>query len=185
MTKRFPDPAIQSIHDNYINHTVRGYYEKHGDVYRNPHEPRVRAAIIEGMERLHRPPGRVLDLACGSGEATLALVELGWSVHGIDPYTGKIYRERTRLQPESVTFEQVAAGWISERRYDLIVCSYAMHLVDKSRLPILCFRLSEISPLLMVVSPHKRPEIKSGWGWQLNFGFIREKVHLKLYNKCL
>ena len=186
MTRLYRSQSRQrAIREEYVQHTVRAYYEKHGNTYRNPHEPQVKAAILEGMRRLARPPGSVLDLACGSGEATLALVELGWAVHGVDPYTGNAYRERTRLEPEEMTFEDVAAGRLAGRSYDLVVCSYAMHLVEESRLPLLCHRLSEISPELMIVSPHKRPLINNQWGWSLIFEFIQERVHVRAYHKLM
>ena len=188
MTRLFHDRRVHSpekvaIREKYVRDTVRGYYEKHGSSYRNPHEPQVRRAIIEAMDSLAIAPGRVLDLACGSGEASLALVELGWSVYAVDPYSGAAFRERLRLDPEPLSFEEIAAGLISDRRYDLIVCSYAMHLVPLSRLPLLAFRLKEISPLLMTVSPHKRPSIKQEWGWSQRFQFVKERVRVAVYDR--
>jgi SAM-dependent methyltransferase len=38
--------------------------------------------LFEGPQALH--PGRVLDLGCGMGRATIYLAQLGWKATGID-----------------------------------------------------------------------------------------------------
>src|SRR5437763_911706 len=76
---------------------------------------------------------RVLDLACGSGEATLALRELGaGTIDGVDPYTGAAYQARTGQPAEELSFEAIAGGALDGRHYNLVVCSYALHLLEPS-----------------------------------------------------
>jgi len=78
----------------------------------------------------------VLDLAAGSGEVTLLLRERGVSrVDGIDPYTAEAYRQRTNQEAEPLTFADIAAGSLAGRRYSLIVCSFALHLLRKIKAP--------------------------------------------------
>ena len=125
----------------------------------------------------------VLDLACGSGEVTLTLQVMGAKqVDGIDPYTYKAFEQRTGQPCERLTFEAIAQGEISTRQYSLVVCSFAMHLVAASWLPMLCMQLKQISPALLILTPHKRPDIKSAWGWTLREEVMQDRVRARLYD---
>jgi hypothetical protein len=146
---------------------VAGFYAGHGQEYCNPHEPLVRRAVLESVRRWGLDLSSVLDLACGSGEATLPLLECGGTVAGADPYTAEAYQRRTGLPAAILTFEQVAAGALRGRQYSLVVCSYAMHLLEESRLPGLAMELALLTPTLLILTPHKRPVIRREWGWML------------------
>src|SRR5687768_12165034 len=112
-------PALRKA---YERHGVQAFYRQFGDQYRNPHEPAVREALRLAIERWDVDLGHVLDLACGSGEVTLALRGLGHTaVEGIDPYTHKAYTERTGSMAEAYTFEQIAAGALAGRSYSTII----------------------------------------------------------------
>ena len=174
-----PEEALRHL---YERHGVEGYYAQFGDQYRNPHEQRVRAALHAAVAAWQPDLSRVLDLACGSGEATLALHELGaGSVDGIDPYTAGAYQARTGRLSENFTFEAIAAGALAGRRYSLVVCSYALHLLEPSRLPRLAYELSRLAPSLLILTPHKRPAIRPEWGWQLAGEQVVERVRARLY----
>lgn len=166
------------VRDEYDRLGVDGYYRAHAADYRNPHEDAVAEAIrraAAGLDLSH-----VLDLACGSGEATLVLRALGAArVDGMDPYTGPAYRDRTGQDAEAIAFADIAAGALGERRWSLIVCSYAMHLVEESRLPVLALRLAEVAPALLIVTPHKRPDLR--WGWTLAREDRWDRVRTRLY----
>jgi SAM-dependent methyltransferase len=163
---------------------VAGYYARFGAGYRNPHERAVRAALRAAAARWSLPLGRVLDLACGSGEATLALQELGaGQIDGIDPYTYAAYAARTGRPAERHSFEQIAAGALAGRHYDTIVCSYALHLVEPSRLPALALQLSLIAAHLVVLTPHKRPAIQPAWGWSLADELVLDRVRARHYRQ--
>src|SRR5258708_36597526 len=143
MAKDAAAPASgESIRGNYERFGVQAFYERAGDSYRNPHEPAIREALKQSLERWQPELNNVLDLACGSGEVTLALREAdGAHIIGIDPYTGAAYFERTGQQAEAITFEQISMGILVERRYSLIVCSFPLHLVEKSRIPLVAHQL--------------------------------------------
>ena len=174
-----PEEALRHL---YERHGVEGYYAQFGDQYRNPHEQRVRAALHAAVAAWQPDLSRVLDLACGSGEATLALREVGaGSVDGIDPYTAGAYQSRTGRPSENFTFEAIAAGALAGRRYSLVVCSYALHLLEPSRLPRLAYELSRLAPGLLILTPHKRPLIRPEWGWQLAGEQVVERVRARLY----
>lgn len=169
-----------SIRSQYEKHGALEFYRAFGSVYRNPHEPAIADAIGLATRRWPLDLANVLDLACGSGEVTLALrVSGGARVVGVDPYTGAAYYERTGQVAQPLTFEEIAAGALDEQQYTTIVCSYALHLVEESRLPLLMWQLAGLSPSLLVLSPHKRPEIHTHW--KLHGEFIHERVHTRLY----
>jgi len=49
---------------------------------------------------------------------------------------------------------------------EMVVCSFALHLVKTpSELFSLLWELSTKAKWFIVLAPHKRPEIKDGWGW--------------------
>jgi SAM-dependent methyltransferase len=174
--------AIRPIRQAYKQHGVHGYYEQFGDAYRNPHEPAIHSTFQEGLSRWQVDLSRVLDLACGSGEITLALLEAGCTeIDGIDPYTAEAYRARTGRRAETFTFEQIAEGVLEGRRYSLIVCSYALHLLPTSRLPVLAYQLTRIASALIVLTPHKRPNLRPAWGWRLADELVLARVRMRWY----
>ncbi|KAI0667599.1 hypothetical protein C8Q78DRAFT_312476 [Trametes maxima] len=72
-----------SMRDNYTEHGVDEYYQKVGATYRNPHFPGVKNCLFLWLNRwwrLRQPHIEdkkffVFDMACGSGEATVAIME--------------------------------------------------------------------------------------------------------------
>ena len=173
---------FESIRHQYERYGPQGYYEQFGARYRNPHELAVRHAIHAAAAAWSLDLTRVLDLACGSGEASLALRELGAAaVDGVDPYTGAAYQARTGQSAEAFSFEAIAGGALDGRHYSLIVCSYALHLLAPSRLPRLAFQLSRVAGALLVLTPHKRPNLRPEWGWTLAGESVVERVRARWY----
>ncbi|KAI0061666.1 hypothetical protein BV25DRAFT_1992014 [Artomyces pyxidatus] len=80
---------LTSMRDNYAQHGVDDYYRKVGATYRNPHYPGVRQCLFSWFtnwwQREHLSldtDGPVIfDMACGSGEVTVALQE--WWIRGL------------------------------------------------------------------------------------------------------
>jgi SAM-dependent methyltransferase len=189
MSRPNDQPAVSwedaAIRAGYEQYGVEGFYQRFGGSYRNPHERAIRATLKAAAARWDLPLDRVLDLACGSGEVTLALRELGCSViDGIDPYTYHAYAERTGRVAEPITFEQIAAGAIAGRSYSTIVCSFALHLVALSRLPALAVQLSLIGTALLVLTPHKRPQLRPEWGWICADELLIERVRARYYRRA-
>jgi hypothetical protein len=165
---------------------VEAYYRRHAATYRNPHEDAVRAALGHAVVDWTLDLSHVLDLAAGSGEATLGLRELGAArVDAIDPFTAEAYRARTGALCEPLDFASVAAGALAGRRYSLIVCSFAMHLCEPSRLPALTQQLSFIGPGLLILTPHKRPVLRREWGWELVDERVTQRVRARLYRSTV
>jgi hypothetical protein len=173
---------MQAIRHEYERHGATAFYRNSGRAYRNPHEPQVRRSIASAVERWKPDLSRVLDLAAGSGEATLALRELGaGNIDGVDPYTAEAYERRTGKTAEVLSFEDVAAGALSGRQYSLIVCSFALHLCQASRLPTVAYQLSLVAPSLLILTPHKRPHLRREWGWGLVGEELIERVRSRFY----
>ncbi len=175
------DAAIRAAYQQY---GVEGFYQRFGGSYRNPHERVIRATLQAAVARWDLPLASVLDLACGSGEVTLVLRALGCAaIDGIDPYTHQAYSERTGQAAERFTFEQIAAGALAGRSYGTIVCSFALHLVELSRLPVLAAQLSLIGAALLILTPHKRPQLRPEWGWQCAGELLIERVRARYYRR--
>jgi hypothetical protein len=173
------EPAVRAAYERY---GVQGYYARFGATYRNPHERAICSALGTAIARWHIPLDRVLDLACGSGEATLAIRELGANIiDGVDPYTYDAYAERTGRTAERLTFEQIAAGALAGRHYDTVICSFAMHLAEPSRLPALALQISLVADHLLILTPHKRPALKPEWGWSLAGELVVDRVRARYY----
>ena len=176
-------PAAQpSVRGEYEKHGADNYYRRFGRDYRNPHEPIVRESIRVATETWPLDLAHVLDLAAGSGEATLALTALGAGrVDATDPYTHEAYESRVGSPPQRLSFEDIAAGALAGRTYSLIVCSFALHLCESSRLPAVAYQLSLVAPDLLVLTPHKRPVLPSEWGWTLTGERVVERVRSRWY----
>lgn len=56
---------------------------------------------------------------------------------------------------EPHSFEDVAAGALAGRNFTLVVCSFALHLLDESWLPALATQLALVSDALLILTPHK------------------------------
>ncbi|KZT56438.1 hypothetical protein CALCODRAFT_524292 [Calocera cornea HHB12733] len=106
-----------------------------------------------------------------------------------DPFTAPAYTARTSRHCTPLSFADVADGCMpslvagDEGRsgdvasgeapdatmmpqiIDMVVSSFALHLCTPSELFALLYELSRKSTWLVVLAPHKKPEIKPGWGW--------------------
>jgi len=174
-----PEPAIRT---EYEKHGVEGFYRESGALYRNPHEAELRRVLDVVVREWKLDLSKVLDLAAGSGEVTLALREMGvGEIEGVDPFTFEAYESRTGLRAGRETFEEIAAGAFAGRDYSLIVCSFAMHLVEESRLAGLAQQLSQIGSRLLILTPHKRPVLRREWGWELENERVMHRVRARLY----
>jgi SAM-dependent methyltransferase len=171
------------IRPQYEAHGVTGFYEQFGATYSNPHEPQIKVLLEKLIPAWSLDLSSVLDLACGSGEVSSVILEYGGQVTGIDPFTFEAYRARTGLEAERFSFEDIANGALEGRHFSLIVCSFALHLVEVSRLPTVAFQLAQVSETLLILTPHKRPYLKAEWGWKPESETLETRVRARLYRK--
>jgi hypothetical protein len=76
--------------------------------------------------------------------------------------------------------EDIQKGKLRNKKYSTIICSYALHLADKSILHDLFWELSMISKYLIIISPNKNP-IVSDDSWELIEEFRNGKCKIKIY----
>lgn len=175
---------------------VRGYYEKSGSEYKNPHDKALCRCIRKAMAHWEGKGhvcvsklSSVLDVACGSGEATLALrscVGIGeCAFFATDPYTHAAYSKRVGAPAMKHSFKDISQGLLGDKKYSLIVSSFALHLMSKSLLWACLTQLSERAPLLLVCTPHKRPHITENMGWTLLGEVYEERVRARLYKSTV
>lgn len=173
---------MKPIRPLYEEYGSDGYYRQFGAKYRNPHEPIIGRCLQDAVGRWSLDLTHVLDLACGSGEATLALQQLGATTCiGIDPYTSDAYQARTGTPAHSYSFTDITNGALNPTQFSLIVCSFALHLEEPSRLHALCYQLTQHAPALLVLTPHKKPHLKPEWGWILQDETLLERVRTRYY----
>lgn len=145
------------IRDQYSELGIEGYYLEKGDTYQNPHASRVVAHIDLLLERGYWLTN-VLDLCCGNGLVTRTLEERGYCrTVGCDPFLYRQYVWRTECPCLKYDFKDIAKGKLSGK-YNFIICSYGLHLCERSLLPFVFYQLARISAFLIVISPNKRPE---------------------------
>ncbi len=182
------DPAnrpLKAIRHLYEEHGAESYYREHADGYANPHFPQIEALISANLQRLDCSGG-VLDFSAGGGEVTLALHKNGVeNITGCDPFTFDLYKKNTGRPCLHHSFKDVIKG-AAPGHYSLIISSFALHLCPASDLFPLVWNLLQAAPLLVVITPHKRPELEKLPGielvWEDDTCTERgKKVRLKAY----
>jgi SAM-dependent methyltransferase len=108
---------------------------------------------------LASPPARVLDVGCGEGALTRALIARGYDARGIDPKA-----------PEGPAFERVALEDLRvERRYDVAIAVVSLHHV--ADLPAAVERLADaiVPGGLLLVDEFDREQLDpptTAWLWR-------------------
>eukprot|EP00834_Sanchytrium_tribonematis_P005559 NODE_345_length_9042_cov_0.258973.p4 type:complete len:189 gc:universal NODE_345_length_9042_cov_0.258973:1331-765(-) len=153
------------MHTINYSHGVDVFYIEKGDSYRNPHEERV-LKVIKSMHKkfnLQKYTGtRILDLACGSGEASIALSQVCTNLQFtfIDPYTKNALSQRiSNSTCHNISFMDIVNGSLNEIQPDsfhLIVISYAFHLIPQNIEKLFTMEISLHCNYLLLIHPHKR-----------------------------
>jgi hypothetical protein len=169
-----------SIHDS-----PEDFY-LHCDTYKNPHSKKFGPIIKKVIKWLpfnlilESQNYPVLDLACGTGEVTIQLMDN--NIHhivGIDPFLATSYSERTSKPVLQNSFEDIYQKRIILERYSIVFCSYALHLCED--LHALLEILKCYTQYLCVLTPHGLPIIPIESGWIRNFDFKYSNVKVYLY----
>jgi SAM-dependent methyltransferase len=106
--------------------TVDGYriwsatYDEPGNPLIEVEEPVVR----EILDRI--PPGRALDVACGTGRHTQHLGRLGHRVLGVDSSPDMLARARTRVPGAGLVSGDLHRLPVPDEAADLVVCALAL-----------------------------------------------------------
>lgn len=154
--------AIRPLYDEL---GVDGYYRDHAEAYENPHFPEIRTLLLRNLHRIDTR--RVLDFAAGGGEATRVLAAAGaGEICGCDPYTFALYEKNTGRPCLRLSFKDVIRKGLPGP-YSAVVSSFALHLCPAKELFPLAWNLFQATPLLVVLSPHKRPALENLPGVEL------------------
>jgi len=163
MTTKSRAPKIRPL---YEEHGAEGYYREFSDDYENPHLQQIRALLERNYARFDCS-GQVLDFAAGGGEVASVLQSLGTkNMIGCDPFTHALFERKTGLPCLRHDFKDVIRNGLSGQ-YSLIVSSFAMHLCPAKDLFSLTWNLLQAAPLLVIITPHKRPELEKLQGIEL------------------
>jgi hypothetical protein len=197
----------------YQQQGVDGFYQSEGHQYHNPHEFGIIEMMHEMMQVLehtvgHRLKGPFLDLCCGSGEVTEALLKQGYPLDQIkasDPYTYEAYEKRIAKPCEKWNFIEISQGQIladlsksslskslgstpssvvqekATKPFQCVICSFALHLCPLDLLDHVLYQLSLCSDYLIILTPHKKPDIQDHWLLLEERYSIEERVRGRLY----
>lgn len=177
----------KSIRPLYEAHGAEGYYREHGEEYENPHFPEIKTLIERNIPRFDC--AAVLDFAAGGGEVTRVLQGSGvTNITGCDPFTHCLFEQKTGLPCLRHSFKDVIRGSLAGQHYSMVVSSFALHLCPPKDLYSLSWQLFQVAPLLVVLTPHKRPALETLPGIELAWeDFVttdREKmVRLRAYRR--
>jgi SAM-dependent methyltransferase len=155
--------------------------------YSNPHSSKFKEIIRRLLDWLPldlkiTPQTPILDLACGSGQVTKALLENGIDdIIGMDPYLSDQYLRETNKVVYQNSFDDLISGVLILPKTSLVICSYALHLC-LHRLDDLLLVLQQSSSYLCIISPHGLPIINEETsGWRQLFTFKYSNIKTSLY----
>jgi hypothetical protein len=179
--KARPFESISAIRTEYEDMGVEDFYKKKGDEYYNPHLQYIKESIKKIVYDNIIDLSKVLDLATGTGEVTNILNELGfYNIEATDPYLYKEYEDNTGYKCMKYSFQDIQQGKLRDKKYSSIICSYGLHLANKSILHDLFWELSMISEYLVIISPNKRPDVSND-SWVLDNEFTIGKSKIRIY----
>jgi hypothetical protein len=177
---------MKKIRPLYDEHGAEGYYRSFADTYENPHFPEIKALLEHNFSKFDC--SAVLDFAAGGGEVTQVLQNLGVrDITGCDPFTYDLFEKNTRCACLRLSFMDVIKNGLPGR-YSTIFSSFALHLCPVKDLFSLSWKLFEAAPVLVVLTPHKRPELEKLQGIELLLEDVvsterGKKVRLKAYKR--
>lgn len=149
---------MKPIRKEYEDLGVDGFYKKSGWHYTNPHEPQIAILLEQNKSNINYE--KTLDFCCGSGEVTASLAEMGFeNTTGSDPYTRQAFKKRTGKKALSLSFDEVIRKGLPEK-YTAVIASFALHLCPPEKLFPLAMQIFESTTQLVVITPHKRPELE-------------------------
>lgn len=177
---------MDSIRSKYKQFGVKDFYAFHGGDYKNPHEPAIRESIDFIYNNWDLNFSKVLDLASGKGEVTKALEANGVTdIEASDGYLATEYTKSTGRKCYAMTFDDIIKGSLRGKNYSLVICSYALHLLEESKLPMFLLQLPQITDNLLILSPHKKPYIKENWGWELEKEIEIDRVRSRYFTSTI
>lgn len=180
LIKRFEDYSIRS---EYEKSSPEEYYKNKSQEYSNPHKDRINKCL-DYLNKNYKI-GNFLDLSCGDGVVSNYLIGLGLNnFSATDPYLCDIWNKKFNGKKcYSLSFEDISVSGLPDK-FDTIICSYALHLCDKSHLNNLLYQLSLSCKNFVVISPSKYPQINEDFFELVDYKII-DRTHIKIYKSTL
>jgi hypothetical protein len=179
---------VKALRAQYEEHGADGYYKNHANDYENPHFKEIKTLIERNATRFDG--SNVLDLSAGGGEISRILLDLKLGkVEGCDPFTYELFEKNTGLPCLRHSFMDIVKG-AELAQYSAIICSFAMHLCLEKDLFPLVWNLFQSTKNIIILTPHKRPELENLPGvalvWE-DFALTErgKKVKMKCYKYSL
>jgi trans-aconitate methyltransferase len=98
-----------------------------------PRDDKSRATLLDALQSF-APRGRVLELACGTGQWTTALAERGSELTAVDASPEMLAIASTRVPDDRVRFIQSDIfAWRPDQRYDVVFFSAWLSHVPPQR----------------------------------------------------
>lgn len=168
-----------SVHESYQNLGVDQFYSDHPYDYVNHHTKPI-INHLNSLQDLFSDSNSILDLCCGDGLVTKHLSNQykHLTFMGIDPYLNQRYENEAGFPCLDWDFLKLSKE-IIPKQFDVIVCSFALHLCPNTMLSQVLFNLSQVSNNLIIISPHKKPSIDQFWTLYEHSTF--DRVHMKHY----
>jgi hypothetical protein len=149
---------MSHIREKYETFGAEDYYKNHATDYQNPHFKEIKALLIQNYLRFDC--SNVLDLSAGGGEVSRILLDLNLGeIEGCDPFTFDLFEKNIQKPCLTHSFMDIVKG-VELKKYSAIVCSFAMHLCPDKDLFSLVWNLFQAAPTLLIITPHKRPELE-------------------------
>jgi hypothetical protein len=180
LIKRFED---YSIRGEYEKSSPDDYYKTKSHEYSNPHKHRIQKCLDYLIDNYEIDD--FLDLSCGDGLVSDYLQKRGFTdFSATDPYFCDIWNKKfVDKKCYSLSFEDISKNGLPER-FDTIICSYALHLCEKSHLNSLLYQLSLSCDKLVVISPSKYPQINEDFFELIDYKIV-DRSHIKIYKSIL
>jgi len=164
------------------------YYQHNALAYQNPHEAQVRALVLQNATKIDY--SKSLDLCAGGGEVSKVWEEMGYTDFlASDAYTHKLYKKKIKKPCYPYSFDDFLRGNFEfPHTFTSIVCSFGLHLCPEEWLFTVTENLWVYTNNLVIITPHKRPELEIIGNCVLDYeDFVLtargKKVRLKSYKR--
>jgi hypothetical protein len=161
---------------------IENFYKANKTSYVNPHLEKIHLCLDFVVDKIKIT--NFLDLAAGNGEVTSYLKAKGIdNAVGCDPYLSETYEKNTGKKCLIESFENISNNGL-DNYYQTIICSYALHLCDKTYFNNLLFNLSLNCKYFVLISPSKYPII-SEYYFEIIDSTIIHKTHCKIFKSVI
>jgi hypothetical protein len=167
------------IYNEYKKYGVDGYYKKYANTYFNPHENKINNILIDIIKNIYSNSLTILDIACGNGLVSKIinnyllnnkLENNNIIIEGTDPYFNNKYCNY------NYSFEDIANGLISNKKYNIGFCCYAFHLLNKSWYYQFFNELANIVDEFIIITPSKKINIKHNLWKKIKHYRTKDKI---------